>query len=466
MTINLKKKMIVLWTAVAVCMLLLQGCGTGKMKESGFAASNQTGESGEAGAAENTGKASKKKSSKEKDSKEKDSKKAAESTASPASVEVNEAEGEAKEASEPKLSPEMNALKEQIEKEFAEKDGRWSMYLCRLDTGEEFGVNAQDSMISASLIKLFIAGCYFDQIEQGKIADDYPNQLYTMISESNNGSTNTLIDVLGMDTINEFIRAYGFEGSWLKRKMLEKNGQENYTTSEDCGHVLKEVYEGTYVNEEASERIMEALRGQISRNREKIPAGVPEGVETANKTGELFTNDENGVAVNVQNDAAIIFQSGHPYILVVMTTVPSVGEGEMHRRIAELSTEVYTTVCSGDSDGIVTAEDGHEVSTGSTAAEADEKSGSGDSKDSKKSGSGESKDSKKSGSGVSKDSKKSDSTGEGSKKSGSAASEDVKKSGEAVNEVTGVDDDAEVVREDAAVSLPIEADQDGNHSEK
>ena len=93
---------------------------------------------------------------------------------------------------------------------------------------------------------------------------------------------------------------------------------------------------------------------------------MPEGVETANKTGELFTNDENGVSVDVQNDAAIIFEKGRPYVLVVMTAVHSVGEDEMHRRIADLSSEVYTSVCSAEYGGIVTAEDGHEVVAGST----------------------------------------------------------------------------------------------------
>ena len=42
----------------------------------------------------------------------------------------------------------------------------------------------------------------------------------------------------------------------------------------------------------------------------KIPAGVPSGIETANKTGELS---------NVENDAAIVFAGEHPYILCVMS---------------------------------------------------------------------------------------------------------------------------------------------------
>jgi beta-lactamase class A len=197
-----------------------------------------------------------------------------------------------------------------------------------------------------------------------------------MISESNNGSTNTLIDVLGMDTINEFIREHGFEASLLQRKMLEKNGKENYTSTGDCGRVLREVYEGTYVSQEASARIMEAMRAQIARNRYKIPAGVPEGIETANKTGELFTTDENGVNVTIQNDAAIIFVDNHPYVLTVMTAVPSAGEGEMHSQIAALSSEVYEAVII-ETPGEENTEDAEE-NTGSAAGTDEQDASSGE----------------------------------------------------------------------------------------
>ena len=68
--------------------------------------------------------------------------------------------------------------------------------------------------------------------------------------------------------------------------------------------MLEEVLKGEYVSEEASERILEALRDQ--QRTSKIPAGVPKEVETANKTGELD---------NVDNDAAIVWSPECTYIL-------------------------------------------------------------------------------------------------------------------------------------------------------
>ena len=98
------------------------------------------------------------------------------------------------------------------------------------------------------------------------------------------------------------------------------------------------------------------MRDQIARNRYKIPAGVPEDVDTANKTGELFTTNSEGVSVDVQNDAAIIYAKDHPYILVVMTAVHGAGEGEMHEQIAEISAEVYKAVTDAESEEVSSKE--------------------------------------------------------------------------------------------------------------
>ena len=240
---------------------------------------------------------------------------------------------------------EMKTLDKKLRKELAEKAGDWSLYLYRLDTGEEIGINANDPMISASLIKLYIAGCYLEDVEKGNIEDNYQNQLFAMISASDNGATNQLIDLLGKKRINAFIQDHHYTAGQLNRKMLESNGTENYTSAKDCGRVLRKVYKGNYVNKEASKRILDAMLAQISRNRYKIPAGLPENVETANKTGELYTKNKEGINVSVQNDAAIIFAEDHPYVLTVMTAVPGAGEGDLHRQIADLSRQVYEAVC-------------------------------------------------------------------------------------------------------------------------
>ena len=254
------------------------------------------------------------------------------------------------------LSPRMKALDKKLRRELSEKNGDWSLYLYRLDNGQEIGINANEPMISASLIKLYVAGCYFEQVEKGNIQDNSQSLIYSMLSASDNSATNRLIDLLGMDEINSFMEEHNYKAGKLNRKMLEKNGTENYTSARDCGSVLRSVYEAAYINKDASEKIEEAMRDQIARNRYKIPAGVPEDVDTANKTGELFTTNSEGVSVDVQNDAAIIYAKDHPYILVVMTAVHGAGEGEMHEQIAEISAEVYKAVTDAESEEVSSKE--------------------------------------------------------------------------------------------------------------
>ena len=208
------------------------------------------------------------------------------------------------------ISARMLELEEELREEIDRLGGKWSLYMKRLDTNETIGIHDDEKMIAASLIKLFVAGEFYTLCEAGELnVDNYSNQPDLMISISDNGAANTLINACSMDKINEFSRENGFNETELNRRMLEWNGTENYTSARDCGRLLEEVLDGKYVSEAASERILTALKNQDRKG--KIPAGVPFEVETGNKTGELD---------NVDNDAAIIWSPNATYILVIMSS--------------------------------------------------------------------------------------------------------------------------------------------------
>ena len=65
----------------------------------------------------------------------------------------------------------------------------------------------------------------------------------------------------------------------------------------------------------------------------KIPAGLPDGVESANKTGELDT---------VENDTAIVF-ADTPYILCIMSENLS-DAGAAQNNIAGISSDIYNLI--------------------------------------------------------------------------------------------------------------------------
>ena len=229
-----------------------------------------------------------------------------------------------------KTSAEMQALQEALEAEIGRLGGKWSLYLKRLDTDQVIGVHADEKMVAASLIKLFVAGEFFRQTDENMLdIEKYGRLPDAMINVSDNGAANTLINAVGMDNVNKFAQEHGFTETEINRRMLENNGMENYTSAKDCGVMLEQVLAGKYVNPKASERILQALKDQ--QRTGKIPAGIPSEVPTGNKTGELSY---------VDNDAAIVWAPSCTYILCIMSS----DAGGRISEIVRLSSMVYHAI--------------------------------------------------------------------------------------------------------------------------
>lgn len=257
-------------------------------------------------------------------------------------------------------------VQEALDEYVAGKTGTYSIYVKRVDSAEVADVNASGQLPAASLIKLFIAGCYLDKTENGAIADVYRESLDAMLEQSDNDAANRLIDLLGMDTINAFIKEQGASSTHLGRRMLEQSqNDDNYTSAQDCGRTLESILKGTCVSREVSESLLTDLKKQTRTG--KIPAGVPEGVETANKTGELAVS-----AYEVQNDAAIVWAPGGTYIIVIMIKDGG-GESAMISSIQDISELVYEIIGTReameafDESAAETAAAGETVAIGETA---------------------------------------------------------------------------------------------------
>lgn len=213
--------------------------------------------------------------------------------------------------------------------------GTWSVYAKNLSSKEvEINVNNK-KMQSASLIKLFILATVYEEKSKGEAKDISSNDIKIMITQSDNGATNRIIDALGYEKINKYIKDNGYNNTEIKRKMLESNSNgDNYTSVEDVGKLLEKIYNNECVNSESSKQMLAYLKEQTRIS--KIPAGVPSGVQTANKTGELDT---------VENDAAIIYKENTPYILVVITSGLS-DTAKARSNIKEISSTVYDKIGS------------------------------------------------------------------------------------------------------------------------
>lgn len=173
------------------------------------------------------------------------------------------------------------------------------------------------SMQAASLIKLYVAGCVYENYGSVSAYETYGGEteslLSVMITVSDNTACNTLVTRLGdgdvqagMARVNQYCANHGFSDTHMGRLMLQPNDvDDNYTSVRDCCNYLKMANAGQL---EGSSNVLGYMNQQ--QRRSKIPAGLPAGVTVGNKTGELS---------NVENDAAIIYSGNGTYVLCVMS---------------------------------------------------------------------------------------------------------------------------------------------------
>ena len=215
----------------------------------------------------------------------------------------------------------MDNLLNQVQSLLPTDNGTWSVYVCNLPKDSEGMIN-DTPMQAASLIKLYIMGAVYenyDTLSQSHNGDEIDSNISAMITVSDNDAANTLVnwlgngnDAAGMAKVNNFCQEHGFTSTQMNRLLLAgKENGDNYTSVKDCGTFLKQIYQvvnGTLPSSTLANADAMYFQLKTQQRKNKIPAQLPEGVGTANKTGELDT---------VENDAAIIYDTAKGIDLVV-----------------------------------------------------------------------------------------------------------------------------------------------------
>ena len=240
-----------------------------------------------------------------------------------------------------KSSADMDRIENELAEDLAVRAGageNWSAAVVNLSTEDSCTVNNQ-AMQAASLIKLFIMGAVYDRYDSLTAAygeEQIQSLLSDMITVSDNTAANTLTnylgdgdDATGRGAVNEYCASNNYESTTMGRMLLAPadNG-DNLTSVSDCAEFLRKVYKNEIPH---AEEMLDFLKNQ--QRTHKIPAGLPEGVESANKTGELDT---------VENDAAIVF-ADTPYILCIMSENLS-DAGVAQNNIAGISADMYNLI--------------------------------------------------------------------------------------------------------------------------
>jgi beta-lactamase class A len=134
-----------------------------------------------------------------------------------------------------------------------------------------------------------------------------------MITRSSNLATNLLIDHAQPARIATTLGGLGAGEIRVLRGVEDgpayAAGMNNSTTAYGLMRLMEAIAAGRAASPGATREMMAVLGRQ--EFREMIPAGLPRGVRSANKTGNI---------TRIAHDAAVVFPEGRePYVLVVLT---------------------------------------------------------------------------------------------------------------------------------------------------
>lgn len=189
--------------------------------------------------------------------------------------------------------------------------------------GWEAGVGQNQTVVSASTYKLFVALVLFDRMERGQINWDTPILDTTtrgcferMIVASTNACAEEWIRQFGRREINDYLWSRGFS-----RGTDFNNPIANHTTASDLTRFFVGLHEGWLTSGWARDYLLNALKRH--HYHRGIPAGSAGSVH--NKVGYLW---------DYSNDSAIVYHPKGTYAIAILT------KGLSFYAIAEITREV------------------------------------------------------------------------------------------------------------------------------
>jgi beta-lactamase class A len=163
-----------------------------------------------------------------------------------------------------------------------------------------------------------------------------------MIVTSSNLATNLLIDIVGVERLQQNLSELGIGGIELKRGVEDEQAfaadMNNGVTALGLLGVLRLIEERRAFSDEASASMLEILHQQEFRSG--IPAGLPRDARVANKTGEIST---------VAHDAGLIYlPDREPYALAILTEWDASETSSRRETLAEISRAVYRNLTEAE----------------------------------------------------------------------------------------------------------------------
>jgi vancomycin resistance protein YoaR len=187
--------------------------------------------------------------------------------------------------------------------------------------------DATQIIIPASTYKAFIAYAALKSVENGEMTLDTMTPhgtlrdcMYEMIHVSTDHCAISIQDHMGWDKVDKYIHDAGFVDTIINN---EGFGGEKYTSALDEYRLLRGLHDGTLLNKEHTNYLLDLMKNQMWRNG--IPAGSAPAT-VANKVGFYALRE---------NDVGIVYAPKGDYIIVAMSNRGSFGD------ISVLARQVY-----------------------------------------------------------------------------------------------------------------------------
>lgn len=134
-----------------------------------------------------------------------------------------------------------------------------------------------------------------------------------MITSSSNLATNLLLDLVGLDVLQQTLEGFELDGLDLRRGVEDEkafeHGINNRVTASGLVGLLRLIGEERAFTPTLSRQMVDVLHGQHFKSG--IPAGLPREARVAHKTGEIST---------IAHDAGLVYLPDRkPYAIAVLT---------------------------------------------------------------------------------------------------------------------------------------------------
>ncbi len=252
------------------------------------------------------------------------------------------------------------------------------LYVWDLEGDYGYGIRPDEEFFTASIIKVPIMVAVYRKVDEGELSfsqeieikeEDWAagagwlqwekagtkqtlgDLLLLMMTQSDNVASNALVRTVGgPEHVNEVARSMGAEDTMLYQKVSSERGAvpslDNRSTPRDMAAMMRQIAQANAASEKSCGYMIDLMHAD--KLDWWLDAGLPEGVDAANKAGWLY---------KVYDEVGIVEDDGHRYVVAILTKHGSADVYEGQDLIKALSKTVWESQTQPQEDSGASKDD-------------------------------------------------------------------------------------------------------------